>query len=480
MPYPSRHRLPRSDNYADPTRPDYRPDWWRRSVEHWDRTLDWTGPLDDTDFKDYYLCRVAGELEPDRTTRLQATSPEPYFKDAVGDHSSIFTQFEIDDDAPQSLIDNQDNVDLSGSDLWQWASNPLFAFFRDGAAIVGVDMPPAQSEQDLRSERRPRLFWVPVRDIYWPEYRDFGGVSKLAKISIRRGKTRIRKPDNALEEYNEYWVYELDAESNCSVVLWVDGEEGKPPTAVSEPRPILAANGQPMKRLPLTDKLSFIGDLKVDQERVLLSPFADVLNLNIEHYNAKSELRAVEQKTALPTPVREWVDGVPSQAPPFYAGPGRCIDIQAGARVYYLELVGQSIPELRKGLADIERKIEARNNRLFHVGGNKSATEAEIENQKAKVGLPKIKAMVESAFQDVATVWELFANPSPQPVGGITISDQVLQSPPDAQGLTSTLQAVPLGVPIEAVIAKLIRDGHFYAEDFEGAQLPANPDEVIE
>ena len=478
------------DNYADPSRPNYRPDWWRPSAAHWDRTLDWCGFLEDPEFKNCYLCTVPGELDDDRAARIDADSPEPFFKDAVKDNASIFSQFDLAEDAPATLIENEDNVDGSGIDIWQWANESLKALFRDGGALLGADMPPVNSENELRLDRRPRLLWVPLRDVYWPEYRNYGGVDQLAKISIRRGKTRLNT-ENALVAYNEYWVYELDEQRRCSLTVWTQ-DEGN--FTQGDARSIVGADGVALSRLPFTDKFSFLGDLNLSDERVAMSPFADILNLNIEHYNARSEYGAVKRKTALPKVNVFWEGGPPDPVPTFYAGSGRAGNYDAGSRVEYLELRGQSLPELRVAIQDIENKIAARDNKLFSVAGGRSATEADIENQKAKVGYPGVKMLVESAYQDLFFVWELFANPNPDKVGGIVINESVLQSPPNAADLQPLFSSITLGMPIEAVVRKAVRDGHFEPEDFAGTlfegvlsggtlvipALPVNENEVIE
>lgn len=469
-------------NYSDPSQPDYRPIWWQQSVEHWQKTLHWTGPLDDPDFKNLYLTTVPGELTPNRAARVQATNPEPFFKDAVKDHASIFGQFEIAPDAPQSLIDNQDNVDLAGADLWQWSLAAFNALFRDGAAMLGCLTPKAETEKELREDRRPRLLWVPMRDVFWPEYREYDGVKKLAKISIRRGHTKqIKKGDLLL--INSFWVYELNDQQQCYVTVWTENDKGK--LIEGSAAPIKGSSGKPLTRLPFTDKLSFINGIELTEEQQLYSPFADILNLNCEHFNARSEYNAVKQKTALPTPTRYWPNGVPENPPPFYAGPGRCIEMPSEGRVEYLELRGASLPELRADLDRLEAKIAIRDNKLFHVGdGTRSATEASIENQKAKVGMPGIKRMIESAYQDLFSIWEAYESATPGPVGGITISEQALSSPPDSQSMIAALSGVDRGLPIAAIISKLIRDGHYKPEDFEGTQIqpiaPLNLDEVIQ
>lgn len=477
----------RADNYSDPSQPNYRPAWWRRSVEHWQKTLDWTGFLDDPDFKNIYLCEVAGEFKEDRLSRIMAEDPEPFFKDAVNDHASIFTQFELSEDAPETIKEYQDNVNLEGADLWQWSMEPLRALFRDGGALVGADI----DRNVVQGQRRPRLIWVPLRDVYWVEYRTFGGVAVLARCAIRKTINTLGN-DGALQLRSQFWVYELDDQRRCTLTLWQEDDNAK--LIPLESMFLVDAANRPLDRLPVSDKLCFMGDLNMDAERLIMSPFADVLSLNIKHYNQSSELSAIRRKTACPTPIRYWANGVPDPVPPFYAGSGKTQDYAQGSRVEYLELNGQSIPELRAGVEETERKIKERDNKLFHTKGGMSATEADIENQKAKVGMPLIKATIESAYQDVFTIWERLANPSPaEDVGSIIIDDTALDAPPNPTDIIPFMQAIDRGIDPNVVIAAMIRRGLLTKEDFEQAEtmrpmttdptatpaLPTDPNEVI-
>lgn len=468
-----------SGNHGDPSKPNYRPEWWRGSVLHWQRTLDWCGFLEDSYFKDCYLCQVVGEFPEDRATRIESDSPEPFFKDAVKDHASIFGQFELAEDAPATLVENQDNVDGTGRSIYQWTKEPLHALFRDGGALIGADAPIARTEEDTRLPRLPRLLWVPLRDVYWPEYRNYDGIDQLAKLSIRRGGSKS-DPDGGLKAVNYYWVYELDAARRCTLKLWLE-EDGKftiqdriPGDSRPIPDFVFGADGQPLTRLPFSDKLSFLGDLNMSDERQIMSLFADILNLNIEHYNQRSEYNVVKRKSALPTPTRSWPNGVPDNAPPLMIGTGRCIDLGEGATVGFLELQGASLSELRQGLYDLEMKIKERDNKLFSISGNRSATEAEIENQKAKAGYPGVKMLIESAMQDLFTIWELFVNASPEPVGGIVISDAAISAPPSPQDLAALFSAAAAaGLTVEPLLRKAVRDGHFNVEDFVNTPFEA-------
>lgn len=472
----------RSDgNYADPSKPNYRPEFWRDCVDHWRKTLHWTGNLGDLDFKDLYLTEMPEEFVQDRAARIQATSPEPFFKDAVNDHAALFSQFEIAADAPASLIDNQDNVDLEGSALWQWSLTPLTALFRDGGCLLGADI----NRTVTLGERRPRLISIPLRDVYWVEYRNFDGIDTLARVAIRRTFNATDSSGNLVLR-ESYYSYELNEQRHCELTVWTENNMGK--LESSEPTPLLDGGGRPLNRIPFTDRLSVIGNLKIDIEHKILSVFAAILELNHEHYNAKSEYNTVKRKTAMPKVNVFWGGGVPTEIPPFHSGSGVAGNYDAESRVEYLELKGESMPLLRQSLMDIEDKIAKRDNKLFHVGGPMSATEADIENQKSKVALPKFKSIIESAYQDLFAIWELLANPNPQPVGGVTIDDSVLETPPQASDMLPYIQAIDRGIPVNAVINAMLRKGLFTPEDFEAGavavpepqQLPTNPDEVIE
>lgn len=470
-----------NSNYADPNQPNYRPEWWRVSVAHWNKTLDWTLDLGDFAFKDYYLTNVPGEFTEDRVARLQSLSPEPFFKEAVQDHASLFCQFELSENAPSSLVENQDNVDLEGSSLSQWSIDPLTFLFRDGGCLLGCDI----NRNVTVGDRRPRLIKVPMRDVYWPEYREYDGVNKLSRISIRRTFNAQDSSGNLVIR-DRYYVYQLDDNMRCFLTVWSENENHK--LIEGDPVALVDASSQPLTRIPFTDKLSMISNLNIDQDRKMLSVFAAILELNIEHYNARSELRAVEQKSALPTPIRYWANGVPSPLPKFYAGSGKSQDYAAGSKVEYLELQGDSIPELRQSIKDLEQKTQRRDNKMFHTGSAMTATEADIENQKAKVSLPKIKEIIESAYQDLFAIWELLANPSPaDDIGGIMIDAAVIESPAQTSDIQYYMQMIDRGIPVDAVINAMLREGLLKPEDFENDRgfvattesLPADPNEEI-
>ena len=472
-----------AENFTNPNNPDYRPEWWRDSVKHWNETLLWCGNLRDHEFKDLFLKEVAGEHPVDRQTRVDRTDPEPWFKDAVKDKASLFSQFTLAEDAPESVRANEDNIDLQGTSLKQWALGPLKAFFRDGGAIIGADI-----DTEVRvGDRRPRLVWVPMRDIYWPEYRNYNGVDVWSKVSVRRSVTTV-DANGRLQAANQYWVYELDDNRRCVLTVYLEevrqGIREQQFKVIKEPRIILDASNRPLTRLPFTDCLTVLSSLAMDAESQIFSPLDDLLTLNIRHFNQESRKDTVEAKTAVPKPlVYSNKDDIGSN---FYLGSGKVGVYNPEDRVEFLELKGDSLPQLRQSIYDTETKIKARDNRLFAAGVSMTATEANIENQKARVSLPGLIEIIESAFQDAFSIWESFANATPQdPIGGIEIDASVLDSPPNPAEIPAYLGTVNVGVPAEAIVNALKRKGFFTDEDFAGQSLqatalPLDPNEVIQ
>jgi len=297
----------------NPNLPNYRPPIWAHLIRRLERSLDWCDDLSRIDLKKKYLVQLPGEFEEDFEARLKVEDPEPFFADAVKDHASIFQQFELDEDAPKMLIEKQNNVDGTGLDLWQWAGHTLIPLFRDGGALLGADMPPASTVEEMKRDRTPRLFWVPLRDLYWIEYRQYGGIEKLSRVAIKRQIDAIEK--GSVKSRWEYWVYELDEQSQCFLSVWQEVDDQL--SVIEDARPILGANGKPLNRLPFTDKFNFLGTLNFDDERQLIGPFNALLSLNIEHYNLKSKLTTMLGKVAVPTALRFWENGVPDRLPPF-------------------------------------------------------------------------------------------------------------------------------------------------------------------
>jgi len=128
---------------------------------------------------------------------------------------------------------------------------------------------------------------------------------------------------------------------------------------------------------------------------------------------------------------------------------------------------------MRSHLEKIESKIAARDNKLFHIeGAIKSATEASIENQKSKTGYPGLKRLIESAYQDLFVVYELFANsgfnPETDEICSITISDEVLRQPPAADEVRATMESYSVGIAsAQTALNRLVRIGFYDKEDLE-------------
>lgn len=472
-------------NYEDPELPNYRPPWWEASVKHWNEALLWTGDLKDVDFKSQYLFSPPGEGPEDYKLRIRSKTPEPYFSDAVDSTTSRFTQLVTEDNAPQVLINNANNVDGSGAALDQWSRKPLWAYFRDGACLMGVDIEDPD-DSNIRRERVPYLTMIPMRNVFYPAYGFKFGRKQLIRVSIRY--PYMFSTDRGKQEQGyEYLIYEL-TDAGCTVRSQLQNPKGKfePSSAAQllESASSTPSNPKPIMRIPFTDKLSTIQSVEITEDTDIFSMFRDVLNLGIEHYNAYSQYDTLTRKAATVTHYRQWPDSVPEDPSPLYSGPSKVIELGMGCTTGLVELQGNSISELRVRVENIESKIRARSSQIFYQGGNRSIAEVGTEEAKSKVRLPGIKTTIRSAFQDLFEIYEQFSNPAysaDSPVGSITIDEAAITPPVDPGLAQLLLQAATLGaLNGQELRSAILRMGVLKAEDLTTQDSQLSIDQEIQ
>jgi hypothetical protein len=108
----------------------------------------------------------------------------------------------------------------------------------------------------------------------------------------------------------------------------------------------------------------------------------------------------------------------------------------------------------------------------------RTATEAEIETIQSRLGLRNIARRKESAVQSVFDLWERFSNPDWSPenaVGGITISESVLSTPPTAQELMFWQSEFLAGALNKAEYDVKRRELGVYTEEMEAVAGQGEP-----
>ena len=441
--------------------PDWRPSYWQTYLSPlWLRLGDVYHGLHTDELKRRYLRQQLGEHDKVYEARIESVAFANKLSPAVKAHSGLLSEFVLDDDVPQTVLDARDDFDGQGNSLesvlLDW---DIEALLYNG--VLGlVDTPQAESSDEQRQTRRPRFIPINLRDVCAPQTMLVNGHLEISLISIRRS---VSVPEGRFgyTVRNRYWVFSLkqlgtpirlpggaEQRYQCLYEEWEDVPRaakgmGSELMQTKPPSPIFDAAGRPLSRVPLVwyspygDPLLFAG-VDNDNDRGGTPEYMPLVDFNLEFFNKHSSLNTAEDRCNYAMLVKTYPGAAPEKEPDL-AGSGRVITLAGGASLNLLEPAGTAIASTREGQRD---RLAAMDDmaQAFLSNGTiaRTATEAEIETIQSRLGLRNIARRKESAVQSIFDLWERFSNPdwSPEnPVGGITISESVLSTPPTAQEL---------------------------------------------
>ena len=115
-----------------------------------------------------YLHREPAEPNSAYEARLERSTYTPIYRDSIRSYAGLLSRFNLID-PPQSLEDNQDNVDLQGSSVQSFMTQVDETALRDGGTFVMVDMMPDRGEDNFFDQmsdgRHPYFIHVPRCDV---------------------------------------------------------------------------------------------------------------------------------------------------------------------------------------------------------------------------------------------------------------------------------------------------------------------------
>lgn len=424
--------------------PKWRPDYWTEYLQPlWVRVNDIYTGLHTPDLKKRYLRQQMGEHDKVYKVRVDTVAFENRVSPSVKSHAGLLSEFEIDDDAPQTITEYEDDVDGQGNSLYTWSLNWDVNALLYNASLCLVDVPKINDEQDARRERHPRLVQIPLKDVFAPRVAMINGRYLIDQISIRR--TYKDTEGFGYKTKERFWVYslkELDTPIRRGGMLqyhaavfqtWEQVDDTEDYIATDDETFIRDASGQPLEEIPIVwyspygDPLLFSG-VDNDDDRGGTPEYMPLVDLNIEYFNKHSELNTAESRGNFVM----WMLSYPGPAPdviPDLFLPGRIAVTENGATLGMLEPEGTAIESTAKGQDRRLTRMDAIS-QSFLTGGEaeRTATEAVIESSQSRLGLRNIARRKESAMQTVFYWWERFANPQFMPggkVGGVTVSESV-------------------------------------------------------
>ncbi len=364
--------------------------------------------IQDPEKADCYLPTESEEPADAYLNRLKRSRFERRFRNAIEkDFAGLLSQFVLKE-APRSLLQYQDNVDLRGNSLSVFLREADKLALRDKYCFILIEYPPQdesiQSEADrLQSGRRPYLVLLNRASVINWQVDYHNGKEVITKLVFL--KTDYR-PDSEYGSkmvelyyvlvpgaYAAYELVEINGETRVKLATDKDGDEIIGRTSLDY---------IPVNIHSLTDVNVLEGDDSF--------PLQDLAEMNLELYQLESEKREILHKCNIPTLV---IDRRNKEG--FIASDGddlhRATAIGPNTVMYdcdvtWAEPTGKAIAATQDDIKLLNQRIDTQT-LAFLSGSNvaRTATEAEINSTQSRSNYANLAVAKESSFNNIATIW---------------------------------------------------------------------------
>ncbi|XHX80958.1 MAG: DUF4055 domain-containing protein [Stenomitos frigidus ULC029] len=439
----------------------------------WQGQWSWmqNGAVTALDVAKKYLPQEEKETDASYKARLLRSPFDNYLKDAIVGFSGLLSTLLVGETVIDSVKENIQDVDLTGSNLATFWSYCTESALKHGCTSVLTEYPqdPLDEEgnpiiQDLEIEReirlRPYFCHIERYDILnWKRHFEHGKMI-LDVVVIRE---TVSEPLGifGLTEVTQYRVLEPGA---FSVWRIYEDDLGLPMAVIHESGLMLDAKKAPLPVIPLT-----LFSVTEADPFSAMPPFLDLLALNIRHFQSTSDYYEILRLCNLPVPVRTGVV-VPGQVdfsnvPDAVIGPRSMIDVPIGGDFAFAEPSGATVEATRNSIKDLEDAIERKT--LAFVGNGeaaRTATEVSLKSAQTQATLQNMGVLKESAIEEALKHWALYLGMTE---GGGTIEcvKDVLTGPFDAQKIQA-LSALVTATQLDLeTFLELLRDGKVIKKD---------------
>jgi hypothetical protein len=372
----------------------------------------------------------------------------------------------LGDDMPAALVAIWENIDRQGTHGSVFTKELATNGMVDGIAGIFVDYPEVpdgpqlSGDEEQRANLRPYFVRYDADDVIKPIYEVVNGVRTLMLLILRETSDQ-RVPPFGLETVTRYRVYSLDG-ATVSYELWERRAFESISRRVQDPRP--------MKNITAIPWSPFVAGDKVDQNETR-PPLMDLADLNIEHYQVKTNIRNLESLAMVPSIVRI---GAPADAegnyPPITLGPRNTIEVPESAvattPVYWLTPPVAVLDPGSRSLADIKSDMGAAG-LAFLAPDLRRAETADAKRIDATAQHATLRS-VAGALQDCLETAFMFAGQYiKKPGGSVTVNTDFEKIAMDATMVTALTGASANGkLSIETFLA-LLEGGQVLPEGFD-------------
>lgn len=405
-----------------------------------------------------YLPKEAKEPPPAWSDRIRRTTFDNRFEPAIKDYAGLLSIFNLNDDVAQSILDNKNNIDQMGNDIWTFFHEADQYCLRDGWCGVMVEYPPEDPNIDsqadlLESDRHPYLVLIDRRDIINWRTAKINGKPTLTQVTIQ--ETRLEPNGDYGEQQaiyyrvlrpGEYFIFQIMQQGNQQQLVLA--EQGK----------------TSLPSIPLVYYSVTESDLFAAK-----APFLNLAKLNIEHYQKRSQLNEVLRKCNLPVPVRKGlirtVDDI-KKVPPLVIGPNSVLDIPSEGDFFFAEPTGVAITASRDDIRDLETAMDRMTLDFLTSGEHqRTATEVVLDSTKTSANLKGVSRRKESAVQQIFSFWVQYTGESEG--GGISQDESLLSIPLTSDQIDKLENLETAGIISHRTLLLLLKAGKVLPRQFD-------------
>ena len=376
--------------------------------------------------KGKYLHKEPAEPNTAYAARLDRSTYTPIYRDSIRSYAGLLGRFQVID-APPSMENNDDNVDLQGSSMQSFLTRTDEMALRDGGAFVMVDMMPENGADNffdqMNDGRHPYFISISRCDVINWRVGYERGRESIEQVTIRQLRS-MPNPDGRYGSDVEpiYYVLTPGKVETYRLVKtdaskWSNSKIDEMATSL----PIV-----PVVWYGATTTRFAQGDLPMD----------GLADLSIQHFQMRSDLSELLHKCAMPVPVRKGAPIGPDGRPaPLVLGPNTAVDLSAeSGDFFFAEPTGKSLERHQDEIKHIEALMD-RSSLNFLYGANvKTATEASLRASQVSSSVSALIRNKTSMFTTLMRLWAWYAGEqsSITAESGLAINDSLISKPIEA------------------------------------------------
>ena len=393
--------------------------------------------------KEKYLHREPAEPGMAYKARLDRSTYTPIYRDSIRSYAGLLSRFQIID-APPSMQDSDDNVDLQGSSMQSFLTSVDEMALRDGGAFVMVDMMPANEATNffdqMNDGRHPYFISIKRCDVINWQVSYERGVESVESVTVRQLRS-MPDPENRFGSVIEPIYYVLTP-GKVETFRLVKVDE------ITTSLPIV-----PLVWYGATTARFAQGGLPMD----------GLADLSIQHFQMRSDLNELLHKCAMPVPVRKGAPvGPDGKVAPLILGPNTAVDLPSeGGDFMFAEPTGKSLERHQKEIEHIEMLMD-RSSLNFLYGANvKTATEASLRASQVASSVSALTRNKAAMFGTLMRLWAWYAGEqgSITEESGLAINDSLMSKPLEASEIAQMVNLYSNGLMSKKTVLDELQRG---------------------